>query len=200
MQPTGFADSSFPDHVCRLNKSLYGLKQAPRAWYSRFASYLLSIGFTESKADASLFIYRSGSETAYLHLYVDDIVLTASSDSLLRRIIASLQHEFAMKDLGQLHHFLGVSVTRSSAGLFLSQRQYILDILEHAGMQDCKPCSTPVDTCAKLSSDGPPEADSTQYRSLLVLSSGSSLLARTSPSPSSRSACSCMTLVHLTYW
>ena len=92
-------------------------------------------------------------------LYVDDIVLTASSDSLLRRIIVSLQHEFAMKDLGQLHHFLGVSVTHSSDGLFLSQRQYILDILERAGMQDCKPCLTPVDTCAKLSYDDPPVDD-----------------------------------------
>ncbi|XP_039803709.1 uncharacterized mitochondrial protein AtMg00810-like [Panicum virgatum] len=72
-----------------------------------------------------------------------------------------------MKDLGQLHHFLGVSVTHSSAGLFLSQRQYILDILEHAGMQDCKLCSTPVDTCAKLSYDGPPVDDPSQYRSLV---------------------------------
>jgi histone deacetylase 1/2 len=35
-QPSGFVDSSKPDHVCRLNKSLYGLKQAPRAWYSSF--------------------------------------------------------------------------------------------------------------------------------------------------------------------
>ena len=72
-----------------------------------------------------------------------------------------------MKDLGQLHHFLGMSVTHSSAGLFLSQRQYILDILERAGMQDCKPCSTPVDTCAKLSYDGPPVDDPSQYRSLV---------------------------------
>ena len=166
-QSTGFADTSSPDHVYRLNKSLYGLKQAPRAWHSRFAGFLLSIGFTESKTDASLFIYHFGSEMAYLLSYVDDIVLTASSDSLLRRIIASLQHEFAMKDLGQLHHFLGMSVTHSSARLFLSQRQYILDILERAGMQDCKPCSTPVDTCAKLSYDGPPVDDSSQYRSLV---------------------------------
>ena len=72
-----------------------------------------------------------------------------------------------MKDLGQLHHFLGVSVTHSSAGLFLSQRQYILDILEHAGMQDCKLCLTPVDTCAKLSYDGPPVDDPSQYHSLV---------------------------------
>jgi hypothetical protein len=52
-------------------------------------------------------------------------------------------------------------------GLFLHQRQYAIDILERAGMSDCKPCSTPVDTQAKLSEDdGPPVADATSYRSL----------------------------------
>ena len=70
--------------VCRLNKSLYGLKQAPRAWYSRFASYLLSLGFAEARSDTSLFIYHQGSDVAYLLLYVDDIVLTASSSILLQ--------------------------------------------------------------------------------------------------------------------
>ena len=87
--------------VCRINKSLYGLKQAPRAWYSWFATFLLTLGFTESeaKSDTSLFIYCRGDETAYLLLYVDDIVLTASGQQLLERVI-SLQQEFAMKDLG----------------------------------------------------------------------------------------------------
>ena len=126
--------------------SLYGLKQAPRAWYSRFATFLLTLGFTEAKADTSLFIYRRGDETAYLLLYIDDIVLTASSQQLLERVISSLQREFAMKDLGQLHHFLDVTVETRPSGLFLHQRQYVLDILERAGMTDCKPCSTPVDT------------------------------------------------------
>ena len=103
-------DCSRPDMVCRLNKSLYGLKQSPRAWYSRFATFLLTLGFTEAKSDISLFIYRHGNETTYLVLYVDDIVLTTSGQQLLQRIISSLQQEFAMKDLGQLHHFLGVIV------------------------------------------------------------------------------------------
>ena len=109
-QPSGFEDSAHPDFVCLLKKSLYGLKQAPRAWYSRMASYLLSIGFVEAKSDTSLFIYQRGSDTAYLLLYVDDIVLTASSADFLRRIISALQREFAMKDLGELHHFLGMHV------------------------------------------------------------------------------------------
>jgi hypothetical protein len=57
-------------------------------------------------------------------IYVDDIVLTASSEPLLRRIIAALQQEFAMKDLGVLHHFLGVTVEPHPTGFHLHQRQY----------------------------------------------------------------------------
>jgi hypothetical protein len=78
-QPSGFKDSAHLDFVCLLKKSPYGLRQAPCAWYSRMASYLLSIGFVEAKSDTSLFIYQRESDTAYLLLYVDDIVLTASS-------------------------------------------------------------------------------------------------------------------------
>jgi hypothetical protein len=72
-----------------------------------------------------------------------------------------------MKDHGPLHHFLGVSVEQRSNGLFLHQRQYAWEILEHAGMSDCKPCSTLVDTQAKVSSDmGGPVCDPTAYCSL----------------------------------
>jgi hypothetical protein len=90
-QPTGFVDPVHPDLVCRLHKSLYGLKQEPRAWYHCFASYLVSLGFVETKSDTSLFIYRRSTDVAYLLLYVDDIVLTASSPQLLQRITTTLQ-------------------------------------------------------------------------------------------------------------
>ena len=72
-------------------------------------------------SDTSLFVYQRGSDTAFLLLYVDDIVLIVSSPGLLHRIISALQHEFAMKDLGELHHFLGMHVQRCGDGL-LSQR------------------------------------------------------------------------------
>lgn len=92
---------------------LYGLKQAPHAWYSRFASHL-QLGFTKTKSDTSLFVYQKGTDMIYLLLYVDDIVLTASSAALLRRTISALQQEFSMKDLGQLHHFLGMQVQHTA--------------------------------------------------------------------------------------
>jgi hypothetical protein len=106
-QPTGFVDPTQPDRVCRLNKSLYGLKQAPRAWYSRFTTYLLSLGFVEAKSDTSLFVFRRGADTVYLLLYVDGIVLTTSSTTLLQHTIYALKREFIMKNLGPLHHFFG---------------------------------------------------------------------------------------------
>ena len=131
------------------------------------ATHLLSLGFAEAKSDTSLFVYQRRSDTAYLLLYVDDIVLTASSTGLLRWIISPLQWEFAMKDLGELHYFLGMHVQRSGDGLLLSQRQYMLDILDRAGMAECKPCSTPVDTNPKIAAaDGTPVSDPSDFRSL----------------------------------
>uniref|UniRef100_A0A251T5P9 non-specific serine/threonine protein kinase n=1 Tax=Helianthus annuus TaxID=4232 RepID=A0A251T5P9_HELAN len=166
-QPAGFTDKRYPNFVCRLKKSLYGLKQAPRAWYNRFASYITSHGFKSSKCDNSLFVYSHGPHTAYLLLYVDDIVLTASSDSFLKQIIQTLSREFAMTDLGRLHHFLGIKVTHTAHGLFLNQEQYAKEIINRASMTNCKPCSTPVDLATKLSTtSGAPFPDPTLYRSL----------------------------------
>ncbi|GJZ35014.1 ribonuclease H-like domain-containing protein [Tanacetum coccineum] len=107
-----------------------------------------------------------GSDTAYLLLYVDDIVLIASSRALLQRIIASLHAKFSMTDLGQLNYFLGVSVTRNTSGIFLSQQKYVTEVLERAGMLTCNPCRTPVDTDSKLAATGDPVSDPTLYRRL----------------------------------
>ncbi|XP_024963944.1 uncharacterized protein LOC112504242 [Cynara cardunculus var. scolymus] len=95
------------------------------------------------------------------------IYLTASSDTFLQEIINKLSREFAMTDLGQLHHFLGLQVTCNSHGLFLDQSQYAKEIISRASMSSCKPCTTPVDLSAKLSAtDGDLFSDPTLYRSL----------------------------------
>jgi hypothetical protein len=112
-QPPGSADHGAPDHVCRLQKSLYVLKQAPRAWYQCFATFIRQLGFIASTSNTSLFVLREGTSLAYLLLYIDDIMLTASSSALLQRIVARLSSEFAMTDLGALHHFLGIAVSLS---------------------------------------------------------------------------------------
>jgi len=92
-QPAGFVDPSCPDDVCLLRKSLYGLKQAPRAWFQCFATHLHQLGFASSKSDSFLFVYNNGADAAHLLLYVDDIVLSASSSTLLHHIIDQLRLE-----------------------------------------------------------------------------------------------------------
>ncbi|GJX32641.1 ribonuclease H-like domain-containing protein [Tanacetum coccineum] len=165
-QPPGFVDNRYPHHVCLLQRSLYGLKQAPRAWFQRFAGYATRAGFYHSRCDSSLFIYRQGSQVAYLLIYVDDIILTASCPALLQQIIGSLNNEFDMTDLGALNYFLGISADRTPTGLFLSQKKYALQLLERAHMVTCNPSRTPVDTESKLGPEGAPVQDPTLYRSL----------------------------------
>ncbi|GKC05824.1 ribonuclease H-like domain-containing protein, partial [Tanacetum coccineum] len=198
-QPPGFVDNRYPHHVCLLQRSLYGLKQAPRAWFQRFAGYATRAGFYHSRCDSSLFIYRQGSQVAYLLIYVDDIILTTSCPALLQQIIGSLNNEFDMTDLGALNYFLGISADRTPTGLFLSQKKYALQLLERAHMVTCNPSRTPVDTESKLGPKGAPVQDPTLYRSLaggsslhLYASSTTSLVGYTDADwagcPSTRSA------------
>nr|GEZ23091.1 hypothetical protein [Tanacetum cinerariifolium] len=67
-----------------------------------------------------------GSQVAYLLIYIDDIILTASSLALLQQIVDSLHTEFDMTDLGALNFFLGISAVRHPTGLFLSQKKILL--------------------------------------------------------------------------
>jgi hypothetical protein len=166
-QPAGFEDLHQPSAVCLLSRSLYGLRQASRAWFTRFADFAISIGFKQSRSDSSLFVYGHGENMAYLLLYVDDIILSASSTTLLRQLITSLQSEFKLKDMGPVHYFLGIDVRRTAAGFTLSQSAYAQELLERAGMANCNPSPTPADAKAKISSsDGAPLKDAAWYRSM----------------------------------
>ncbi|GJR80878.1 N-oxide-forming dimethylaniline monooxygenase [Tanacetum coccineum] len=133
----------------------------------RFSSYAIRAGFYHSKTGSSLFIFHKGPDTAYLLLYVDDIILTDSSTSLMQRINFSLHAEFAMTDLGPLNYFLGISATRTTTGIFLSQTKYATEILKRAQMLNCNPCRTSVDTEKKLGPEGSPVTDPTLYRNLV---------------------------------
>ncbi|GJW75377.1 ribonuclease H-like domain-containing protein [Tanacetum coccineum] len=81
-------------------------------------------------------------------------------------IIASLHQEFSMTDLGPLNYFLGIFVTRTTKGMFLYQKEYAAEVLEHVGVPNCHSWRTPVDTESKLGVDGTSVSDPTFYMSL----------------------------------
>ena len=160
-------DSQYPNYVCKINRALYGLRQAPRAWFQRFTTYLQTLGFHGSKSDYSMFVYKSAEGMAILLLYVDDIILTASSPSLLQRILTRLKDEFSMNDLGHLNYFLGIHVVRNTDGLFLSQQKYATELLQKADMLQCKSVDTPICTRHSHSLSVAKFRDPTLYRSIV---------------------------------
>jgi hypothetical protein len=169
-QPPGYVDSSHPHHVFKLDKALYGLKQVLRMWYSRLSTKLIHLGFWISKADTSLFIYSKAGVVIYLLVYVDNIVVTSSSSAAVTTLLDDLRSEFALKDLGELHYFLGVQAPKVDGGLSLSQEKYASKILAKAGMQRCKPVKTPLVTSEKLTlGGGTPliNEEAMKYRSLV---------------------------------
>jgi hypothetical protein len=130
--------------VCKLDKALYGLNQAPRAWYSKLSAKLVKLGFMISKADTSLFIYNKARVIIYLVVYVDDIVVTSCSQDVIMTLLQDLRYDFALKDLGELHYFLGIQVTKQRDELLLTQEKYATEILQRASMQKYKTVKTPL--------------------------------------------------------
>jgi histone deacetylase 1/2 len=128
------------------------------------------MGFIPSKADASLFLFNKEGITMFLLIYVDDIIVTSSSDSAISALLRTLSTDFALKDLGDLHYFLGLEVHKHSNGLLLNLEKYANDIIQRVGMQHCSPCPAPLAVNDKLLlTEGTPlgPEDSTQYKSVV---------------------------------
>lgn len=100
---------------------LYGLKQAPRAWFEKLSTTLRTLGFKGRRCDPSLFVFSSAAAIVYALVYVDDIIITGSSPSLVDQLISRLDSAFSLKNLGCLDCFLGIEVKQLPNGcLFLS--------------------------------------------------------------------------------
>ncbi|RVW90754.1 putative mitochondrial protein [Vitis vinifera] len=81
---------------------------------------------------------------AILIVYVDDIILTSDDGGELQVLKKFLAREFEIKDLGPLQYFLSMEFARSKKGIFVSQRKYVLTLLDETGLPGCKPIKTPL--------------------------------------------------------
>ncbi|GKE69578.1 retrovirus-related pol polyprotein from transposon TNT 1-94 [Tanacetum coccineum] len=119
-QPPSFENTSNPNIGLHLKKALYGLLQAPRAWYSKIDDFFHKQGFERSKHEPTLCVKRQGiSNLMIVSLYVDDMIYTGSSLSLISEFKKTMMNEFDMTDLGELSYFLGLEIAQTSAGIFM---------------------------------------------------------------------------------
>ena len=117
-QPEGFLANGQEHLVCRLRKCIYGLKQSPRCWNQALDAQLKLMGFKQSTSDPC--IYTSTTESGgllILAVYVDDILLAGKSQQKIAQVKADLRKLFQLKDMGELHYFLGVSEPQKRYGL-----------------------------------------------------------------------------------
>ncbi|XP_020704869.2 uncharacterized protein LOC110115833 [Dendrobium catenatum] len=165
-QPPGFVDTTHPDYVCKLHKTIYGLKQAPRLWFQTLTGFFLSTNFKFSKSDPSLLIYSDRDTHIYVLIYVDDLLISGNNLQKINSLISKLHSQFSIKDLGPISFFLGIQVSHTPNGYFLSQAQYALDILKAAGLSQCKPASTPIAVKGSSTNSVASNFDPVTYRKL----------------------------------
>ncbi|KAL1190135.1 Retrovirus-related Pol polyprotein from transposon RE2 [Cardamine amara subsp. amara] len=153
--------------VCKLKKAIYGLKQSPRAWYHKLSGCLLENGFRRSESDHTLFTAQDENGIVAVLIYVDDIIVTGDNFDGIKRTKGLLKESFEIKDLGELKYFLGIEVCKFVDGLFLSQRKYVLDLLEETGKLGVRPAKTPIQESYKVCPEGEPLLEVKQYQRLV---------------------------------
>ncbi|RVW58364.1 Retrovirus-related Pol polyprotein from transposon RE1 [Vitis vinifera] len=95
-------------------------------------------------------VWKQHGKITALIVYVNNMVVTGNDPEERKALQNYLSREFEMKNLGPLKYFLGIEVSRSSEGIFLSQRKYALDLLQETGMSGCQPVNTPIEKGLKL--------------------------------------------------
>lgn len=100
-------------------------------------------------------------------IYVDDVIVAGDDLARITALKSYLDHQFKIKNLGPLKYFLGIEVARSSAGMVLNQRKYVLDILMECELLGCRPASSPMDQKVRFSEFDPLLDDPAFYRRIV---------------------------------
>ncbi|CAI7845603.1 unnamed protein product [Closterium sp. NIES-54] len=146
-----------------LRRPVYDLRQAPREWHDTLRTTLAALGLVPSTANPSLFLRTDTSlPPFYVLVYVDDLVFAMADTEALTLVKSELQKRHTCTDLGELHNYLGLQITRDRARrtITLTQSHMVHQVLQRFGFQYSSPQLTPLSTCHSLSA--PPSDESVE--------------------------------------
>jgi transposase InsO family protein len=167
-QPDGYEDGS--DKACRLIKTLYGLKQSGRKWNTELNIQLSKRGYQRAQTDPCVYIQHIGKELILITVWVDDMLLFATSVQTMQIAKRDITDNFEVTDLGEPKKIVGIEITRDrkQKKITITQTKYIETILAKYGLQDANPVRTPLDPNVKLEpGDSEPQGRSNNYASLI---------------------------------
>jgi len=151
-QPEEFVEESKENFVCRLKKSIYCLKKSPQCWNIAIDDHLKKMKFTQTERDPCLYVSKDGGETVVIGVYVDDFLVPGKADERIFKVKATIADCFEVKDIGELHYFLGAKVVQDQevGTIWLEQPAYSESTIQQFNMQKAKTCKTPVNSSLKL--------------------------------------------------
>ena len=109
------------------------------------------MGYVQSTNDPCIYT-SSGGELSIIGVYVGDFVIAAKSSERIEQVKTALSQKFDVKDLGELHYFLGVQVIQDhdNGTVWIGQSTFTKSVLQKYGMSEAKPVKTPVNVNFKL--------------------------------------------------
>ena len=140
----------------------------PRAWYATLSTFLLDNGFRRGTIDKTLFIKQDKKDIMLVQVYVDDIIFGSTKHTWCEDFEELMKSRFQMSSMGELTFFLGLQVQQRKDGIFISQDQYVGDVLKKFGFENVKTSITPIENNKGLGKDA--EADDVDvhhYRSMI---------------------------------
>ncbi|CAI7795260.1 unnamed protein product [Closterium sp. NIES-54] len=152
-RPPGFTRSFPAGTLWSLWWPFYGLYQAPHKWHDTLRTTLAALGFAPSTADPSLFLRTDTLlPPFYILVYIDDLVFATVDTEALTLVKLELQKRHICTDLGEVHSYLGLQITRDRARrtITLTQSHMVHQVLQRFGFQFSSPQPTPLSTSHSL--------------------------------------------------
>ncbi|KAD7117131.1 hypothetical protein E3N88_04399 [Mikania micrantha] len=167
-QPKGFEVKGKESMVFKLHKALYGLRQAPRAWNLKLEKSLKDKGFHKCAQEQAVYKLHKTGSILIVGVYVDDLIVTGSSERVIYEFKEKMKVVFEMSDLGKLSYYLGIEVCQDEGSITLNQERYAIKILETIGMLNCNEAKWPMESKLQLFKDEEgKDVNLTEYRKIV---------------------------------
>ena len=141
---TKFGYNSSENQIIRLQKALYGLKQSPRVWQNHLKDLLKDLGYEPLASDSA--VYINPKERLFVITFVDDCIIIGPDINKIKALKTKLGVKYAIEDRGPASYFLGVEILRDRPNrmLYLSQRNYISEVLKHFEFNGVRTIKSPL--------------------------------------------------------
>jgi Reverse transcriptase (RNA-dependent DNA polymerase) len=141
-EPHGFEIGE--NKVCLLKKALYGLKQSPLLWNRKLDKVLTAAGYIKCNNESCLYKLMKGDLLIIIGIYVDDLVIAATSESAIDSAIKTLSNHFDVVDLGYPKFLLGMQLEILPNYAILHQDTYLKQFIQAMSMQSARQVGTPI--------------------------------------------------------